>query len=53
MANDYYIDKYDVEWDFNLNCYCLHYSGEIICLSGKSYHTAGCEADAIVADWGN
>ena len=53
MANDYYIDKYDVEWDFVLDCYCLHYSGEIICLGGMDYDAALGEAAAIVADWGN
>lgn len=42
---------FDVDWDGILNCWTLHYAGEIICLGASSEHEAKSEAQLIVDTW--
>ena len=45
---------YDVDFDLHLDCWCLHYNGEIFCLDALSYDSAMLEAEVIVsAVWEN
>jgi len=39
---------YDVEFDLHLNCWCLHYSGEIFCLGAGDFDGAMREAEEII-----
>ena len=45
---------YDVDWDFVLDCWCLHYQWEIICLGAHDFEGAMLEAEVIVSTfWEN
>jgi hypothetical protein len=42
---------YDIEYDSILECYTLHYVGEVICLGADTLSDAEIEAKAIVEEW--
>lgn len=51
MATDVLETGYDLDWDFILDCWCLHYQGEIICLGAEDFDGAMLEAENILNQW--
>ena len=42
---------FDLEFDNRLNCYCLHFAGEIFCLGAGTLAEAQVEAKSIMDNW--
>lgn len=50
--DDYMLeDTADVDYDVYLECWCLHYQGEIVPLFATDYSAALEEADNIMLTW--
>lgn len=44
-------DDFDVDYDMHLECWCMHYQGEIVPLFAMDYSGALAEANDILLTW--